>query len=55
MSGFVVVQTKSELGHNGIVLSMEGNVSLQLSAKSVGTFEAFYNSIKVNENLPPST
>ncbi len=25
---------------------MEGNVTLQLSAKSVGLFEAFYNSLK---------
>lgn len=25
---------------------MEGNVGLQLSAKSVGLFEAFYNSVK---------
>jgi len=26
---------------------MEGSVNLQLSAKSVGVFEAFYNSVKV--------
>ena len=26
---------------------MEGSVNLQLSAKSVGVFEAFYNSLKV--------
>ena len=34
------------MSHNGIKLVMEGNVSLQLSAKSVGLFEAFYNSVK---------
>jgi len=34
------------MAHNGIKLVMEGNVNLQLSAKSVGLFEAFYNSVK---------
>jgi len=46
VAGLVVVQSKGELAHNGIVLTMEGNVTLQLSAKSVGMFEAFYNSLK---------
>jgi len=44
--GVVVVNTKGRLSHNGIKLVMEGNVGLQLSAKSVGLFEAFYNSVK---------
>uniref|UniRef100_A0A674KGN1 Vacuolar protein sorting-associated protein 26C n=3 Tax=Emydidae TaxID=8476 RepID=A0A674KGN1_9SAUR len=30
----------------GVSLTMEGSVNLQLSAKSVGVFEAFYNSVK---------
>ncbi|EGD73570.1 down syndrome critical region protein 3 [Salpingoeca rosetta] len=34
------------LSYNGISLYLEGSVSLQLSAKNVGLFEAFYNSIK---------
>ena len=46
MEGVVVINTKGKLSHNGIKLVMEGNVSLQLSAKSVGLFEAFYNSVK---------
>jgi len=46
VEGFVVVNTKGKLTHNGIKLVLEGNVSLQLSAKSVGLFEAFYNSVK---------
>jgi len=46
VSGVVVVQSKGSLTHNGITLVMEGNVTLQLSAKSVGLFEAFYNSLK---------
>lgn len=31
---------------SGITLVMDGSVQLQLSAKSIGLFEAFYNSIK---------
>jgi len=46
LQGFVVVTSKTELSHSGIVLTMDGSVTLQLSAKSVGLFEAFYNSLK---------
>jgi len=46
VSGYIVVSSKGSLSHQGITLAMEGNVQLQLSAKSVGLFEAFYNSIK---------
>lgn len=38
---------KEAVQHHGIFLSMEGLVNLQLSSKSVGVFEAFYNSVKV--------
>ncbi len=34
------------VSHQGITLTMDGCVSLQLSGKSVGMFEAFYNSLK---------
>mmetsp|Transcript_3309 Transcript_3309/g.4552 ORF Transcript_3309/g.4552 Transcript_3309/m.4552 type:complete len:306 (+) Transcript_3309:62-979(+) len=44
--GVVVVSTKGRMSHNGIKLVLEGSVQLQLSAKSVGLFEAFYNSVK---------
>ena len=37
----VVVRSKGDLSHNGLTLTMEGTVTLQLSAKSVGVFEAF--------------
>ena len=47
VSGVVVIQSKGELPHQGLTLTMEGSVNLQLSAKSVGVFEAFYNSLKV--------
>jgi len=44
--GVVIVATKGALSHNGIQLIMQGDVGLQLSTKSVGIFEAFYNAIK---------
>ncbi|XP_028415571.1 Down syndrome critical region protein 3-like isoform X1 [Dendronephthya gigantea] len=46
VQGVIIVQSKTDLSHNGISLVMDGIVNLQLSAKSVGVFEAFYNSIK---------
>ena len=46
VKGVVVVTSKGDLSHNGVTLTIEGTVSLQLSAKSVGVFEAFYNSLK---------
>lgn len=46
VKGVVVISSKDSFSHQGISLSVEGNVSLQLSAKSVGLFEAFYNSLK---------
>ena len=47
MSGVVVINGRgSHIPHEGISLVAEGAASLQLSAKSVGLFEAFYSSIK---------
>ncbi|XP_057176736.1 vacuolar protein sorting-associated protein 26C isoform X2 [Triplophysa rosa] len=46
LSGVVVISSRDVLQHQGISLSMEGLVNLQLSSKSVGVFEAFYNSVK---------
>ncbi|KAL8573900.1 Vacuolar protein sorting-associated protein 26C [Nucella lapillus] len=46
VAGVVVVNSKGECQHQGITLIVEGVVNLQLSAKSVGVFEAFYNSVK---------
>ena len=43
----MVVMSKGECQHQGISLTVDGIVNLQLSAKSVGVFEAFYNSLKV--------
>ena len=35
--------------HNGITLTLEGFVNINLSTKNVGVFEAFYNSAKVTD------
>lgn len=40
------MSSNGELQHQGITLVVDGAVTLQLSAKSVGLFEAFYNSLK---------
>ncbi|XP_046873100.1 vacuolar protein sorting-associated protein 26C isoform X2 [Hypomesus transpacificus] len=46
LAGVVVLVSKEAVQHQGISLTMEGLVNLQLSSKSVGVFEAFYNSVK---------
>ncbi|XP_078464422.1 vacuolar protein sorting-associated protein 26C isoform X3 [Lampetra planeri] len=46
VSGLVVIQGRDTVQHQGISLALEGTVTLQLSSKSVGVFEAFYNSAK---------
>ena len=48
--GAIIVDNKHEFKHEGITLSMEGSVILQMSSKSVGIFDAFYNSVKVKFN-----
>lgn len=48
VAGVILLVCREALQHHGITLSMEGLVNLQLSSKSVGVFEAFYNSVKVN-------
>ena len=51
LAGVVVLASKEAVHHQGISLTMEGVVNLQLSSKSVGVFEAFYNSVKVDLTL----
>jgi len=46
VSGVVIVHAGRGLSHQGISLKVDGCVKLQLSAKSVGIFEAFYSSLK---------
>jgi len=49
VSGVVFVRSDSKISHQGIKLQVEGSVNLQLSARSVGLFEAFYSNIKPQE------
>ena len=54
LAGVVVVASKSDVVHQGITLTVDGSVNLQLSSKSVGLFEAFYNSLKVRRPIDKS-
>ena len=45
--GVIVIDSKSDSKHEGISLSVDATVQMQLSTKNVGIFEAFYNSAKV--------
>jgi len=51
VSGAVVVSSSGRSSHAGIKLAVEGTVTLQLSARSIGLFEAFYSSLKPVEIL----
>lgn len=46
VTGNVLVNATNPWTHQGIAMKVEGSAKLQLSAKSVGIFEAFYNSVK---------
>ncbi|UJR36073.1 hypothetical protein I4U23_028809 [Adineta vaga] len=46
MQGTVIISAPTSFKHNGITLTVDGSVQLHLSGKSVGVFEAFYNSTK---------
>ncbi|XP_075548168.1 vacuolar protein sorting-associated protein 26C isoform X2 [Dermacentor variabilis] len=46
VAGVVIVESKTETKHEGLTLWLEGTASMQLSAKNVGIFEAFYSSAK---------
>ena len=41
-----MIQRSGSMSHSGITMKVEGVIKLQLSARSVGLFEAFYSSIK---------
>jgi len=47
ITGIILVQSGSDIKHDEISLTMVGTVNLQLSAKNIGIFEKFYNSVKV--------
>lgn len=46
VEGQAIISTRGGQSHGGIKLTVEGGVSLQLSANTVGLFEAFSSSVK---------
>lgn len=49
ISGDVIIAgvgSSAPIQHNGVFLTLEGMVNINLSSKNVGVFEAFYNSAK---------
>ncbi|DAZ98876.1 TPA: hypothetical protein N0F65_002601 [Lagenidium giganteum] len=49
VQGQVLISSPKGFAHNGISMKVEGSARLQLSAKSTGLFEAFYNSVQPME------
>jgi hypothetical protein len=45
IKGVVVINANSDIKHDGLTLNAEGFVGMQVSNKSTGVFEAFYNSV----------
>lgn len=48
MSGIVAISCPSETRHEGVHLTVDGIVNLEVSSKCTGQYEAFYNSVKVS-------
>ncbi|XP_026328132.1 Down syndrome critical region protein 3 homolog isoform X2 [Hyposmocoma kahamanoa] len=46
IAGVVVVESSSDVRHDGLTLLMEGSVSLQFSSKNVGILDAFSSNLK---------
>jgi hypothetical protein len=46
VTGRVIFESKTESKHEGITLSVEGIVNMQMSSKNVGLLDAFYGSVK---------
>ncbi len=51
MQGHVILHATNAFSHQGISMRVEGSAKLQLSAKGVGVFESFYNSVSPLELL----
>ncbi|XP_070497174.1 vacuolar protein sorting-associated protein 26C [Chironomus tepperi] len=45
IKGVVIINSNSDIKHDGLSLNAEGFVGMQLSNKNTGVFEAFYNSV----------
>lgn len=47
IAGVVIIDTPMDVKHEGVFMTIEGAVDLQISTQNVGAFDAFYNSVKV--------
>lgn len=46
IAGVVIIDTSTDIKHEGVFMTIEGTVDLQISTQNVGAFDAFYNSVK---------
>lgn len=46
MQGQILISSPKGFAHQGIAMKVEGSARLQLSGKSTGLFETFYNSVQ---------
>lgn len=46
VTGVIIIETSTDFKHDGISLTMEGAVNLQISSKNVGIIEAFIMLLK---------
>ncbi|XP_044762605.1 vacuolar protein sorting-associated protein 26C isoform X2 [Coccinella septempunctata] len=46
VSGIIQISASTDVKHEGIILTMEGAVNLQISSRNAGIIDAFYNSVK---------
>lgn len=47
ISGIICIESPTDVKHEGVLMTIEGTVDLQISTQNVGAFDAFYNSVKV--------
>lgn len=47
ISGIICIESPTDVKHEGVFMTIEGTVDLQISTQNIGAFEAFYNSVKV--------
>lgn len=47
LSGIICIESPTDVKHEGVLMTIEGTVDLQISTQNVGAFDAFYNSVKV--------
>lgn len=48
ITGKIIIDSKGESRHEGIILVLEGSITLHFNPKGVGLIETFYNPIKAS-------